>query len=384
MGRFSCGDRPISFRRTAVERISVDQLLYKPDWTETKERFKAWWAHEYFGRCALAVTAPLDSPPQLPEPPPPQTIEQQWFDLDWISARRRYDLSRTFYGGEAIPVWNGGYPGHTAVPAFLGCPTRLDWATGWWDPILTGDGIDYRTLRVDPSGELFQFTLSLLRRGVDESRGKCMVTIGAFGGCGDTLAALRGTNRLLFDCIERPDEMRAAEEFLMDIWTDVYQTFYEVISEADEGSTCWFPLWSPGKFYAAQNDFSYSISPKMFRDIFLPVIDRQTRFLDHTVYHVDGVAAFAHVNALCELPRLQAIQILPGAGKPSPLHYLDVLKKVQAAGKNLHISIPPEEIRPALEILSARGLFIQTWASTEEHARHLLKCAERWSVDTRV
>ena len=56
-------------------------LLYKPDWENTKERYKMWWAHEYFGRCALAVTAPRNNP--LPMPPPPaKTIEQKWYDLD--------------------------------------------------------------------------------------------------------------------------------------------------------------------------------------------------------------------------------------------------------------------------------------------------------------
>jgi hypothetical protein len=123
------------------------------------------------------------------------------------------------------------------------------------------------------------------------------------------------------------------------------------------------------------------ISPKMFRDIFLPVIERQTRFLDHNVYHVDGIGAFAHVPALCELPRIQAIQILPGAGKPSPLHYLDTLKYVQRAGKNLHITIPSREVEPALKELSARGLFIETWCDSEAEARTLLENAKKWSHD---
>ena len=90
-------------------------------------------------------------------------------------------------------------------------------------------------------------------------------------------------------------------------------------------------------------------------------------------------AWWAHVDALCEVPNLQGLQILRGAGKPSPLHYMDVLKKVQAAGKNLHISIPPEELRPALENLSSRGLFLEMWALTKTEAGELLKQAEEWS-----
>jgi len=119
----------------------------------------------------------------------------------------------------------------------------------------------------------------------------------------------------------------------------------------------------------------------MFRDIFLPEMRRQTEFFDYSLYHVDGVDAFRHVDALCELPRLQAIQILPGAGKPSPLHYMDTLKKVQKAGKNLYIDIAPDEVEKALAVLSARGLFIQTETETEDDARDVLKKAEQWSVD---
>lgn len=277
-------------------------------------------------------------------------------------------------------MWSVGYPGHTAIPAFLGCPTRLDFHTGWWDPIVTGESLEpVLELRIDLTGEWWQFTLRALERAVQESVGRCLPSIGAFGGCGDTLAALRGTNRLLYDVLDRPNEVAACERYLMQMWCEVYDIFYGLVHEASAGSACWFGVWSPGKTYAAQNDFSYMISPKTFRNLFLPVIEEQTRFLDHTVYHVDGVAAFAHVPALCELPRLQALQILPGAGKPSPLHYLDTLRYVQRVGKGLHLTLGPEEVETALGELSPRGLFIATHCATEAEARDLLDKAPRWS-----
>ena len=357
-------------------------LAFKDDWEETKERMLLWWDHEYFGRCGLAVTAPRENPPDIPPPPDPVSPEQRWYDLDWNSINMAYTLGRTFYGGEALPVWNAGYSGVSSIPVCLGSSISLDMETGWVDPQLTEtEGIDCTHLRLDEDHEAFRFTIAMLQRAVRESHGKSIPSIGAFGGGGDTLASLRGTEQLLFDCIERPDEVRAAEEYLMDLWFDFYDRYFDIVHRATEGSICWFQLWSPGKFYAAHNDFSYNIGPEMFRDIFLPTIQRQTEFLDHTVYHVDGINAFRHVDALCELPRLQALQILPGAGQPSPLFYMDTLRKVQAAGKNLHITIGAEEVENALNALSARGLFIQTSTKTEQEARNLLEMAEQWSVD---
>jgi len=354
-------------------------LLYKEDWDEAKERLRAWWAGESFGRCAMSVKAPRKKPLPASEPPRPATPEERWFDLDYMNALSNYTHSRTFYGGEAFPLWDESFPGHTSLGTFLGCPIALDFETGWLSPILTGESIDYRSLKLDESNRYWQFMLSWLARAAIEAPGRAIPAIGAFGASGDTLAWVRGTERLLYDVIERPEEVAAADMYLMDLWIQAYERFYPIVKDAAEGSTCWFSIWAPGKYYAAQNDFSYNIGPKMFRDLFLPAVEKQVNYLDYSIYHVDGVNSFVHVDALCELTKLKAIQIGPGAGKPSALAYMDVLKKVQAAGKNLYIDLPPREVKDALDVLSARGLFIQTTCDTEDGARRLLKDAERRS-----
>ncbi|HPP13501.1 MAG TPA: hypothetical protein PKW42_12300, partial [bacterium] len=228
----------------------------------------------------------------------------------------------------------------------------------------------------------WQFTLKLLTRSVSDCQGKAFPSIGAFGGSGDCLAALRGTEPLLYDLCDCPERVKEAEKILMDIWIKVYSVFYELVAPvSDGGSTCWFPLWAPGKFYASQCDFSCMISPSLFEEIFLPAIEQQLNFLDYAIYHVDGTGAFRHVPALCALPGLQAIQILPGTGQGSPLKYLDVLKYVQAHGKNLHLTLAAEEVKVALEHLSGRGLFLATSCRSEEEAKRLLKECEKWSQD---
>lgn len=93
---------------------------YQPDWEEAKQRYRAWWAHDAMDRCAIWVTAPKDGIP--PEEPPsrPSDSVTRWTDLDYIAKSNDYSFRHTFFGGEAFPIWNGGYPGHTAIPAFLG------------------------------------------------------------------------------------------------------------------------------------------------------------------------------------------------------------------------------------------------------------------------
>jgi hypothetical protein len=360
-------------------------LIYKEDWDETKERYNAWWAGENFGRCGMWVTAPRDEVPDEPVPPRPETPEERWTDLDYISALNEHTHRRTFYGGEAFPVWQAGYPGHKSLAAFLGCRITLDFDTGWIDPIWTGDDMDCQSLALDDHNPYFQYTIAEQVRSVEEAKGKSIPVIsGAFGGCGDTLAWIRGSERLLYDVMDRPDQVREADQYLMDLWIQVYDRFHNLTREVTGGSTTWFPLWSSGKMYSTQNDFAYMISPKQFQHIFLPTIEKQLQYLDHSIHHLDGEGNFAHLDALCELPDLNAIQVLPGAGKPSPLHYMPILKRVQASRKNLHIMIPSGEVEMALSELSARGLFIHTSCESEQEARSLLSNAEKWSHDRLV
>ena len=69
------------------------------------------------------------------------------------------------------------------------------------------------------------------------------------------------------------------------------------------------------------------------------------------------------------------------AGQPGPLHFMNTCKTVQRMGKNLQISISPDELPEALENLSSRGLHIATGARSEDHAREIIEQACQLSVD---
>ena len=356
-------------------------LVYKPDWGETKQRYLAWWQGEYFGRCAISVTGRKEGTEGLAPPTAPEDPIARWTDLSYLVELNEWQHATTFWGGEAFPIWSGGYPGHTAIPAFLGCPTTLDHVTGWWEPVLREEDWDVTGLRLQTEGRWWRFTLALLETAAEASQGRSIPSIGAFGGCGDTLAALRGTEPLLFDCIETPAKVKAAELWLMEMWCEVYEVFADLLHQSKRGAASWFPLWAPERCYPSHCDFAYNISPAMFREMFLPAIERQTRFLKYVVHHLDGIGNFVHLPALLEVPGIQAIEVLPGANKPSPLHFLDLLREVQAAGKNLALGLPPEEVEDALSLLSAKGLFITTHCETEQEARDLLALVERYSKE---
>jgi hypothetical protein len=361
------------------------ELSYKSDWEQAKTRLCGWWQGEVVDRCVLAVWAPRDGSRHVPAPPLPERLEDRWLSLDYLKARNEYEMSTTFYGGEAFPLWNAGYPGWDSMPAYLGAPVTLMEETGWVDPIISAgrlEDYDFHDFKIQKDHRWWKLLHQIHQFNVEQSTGRAIPSLQDLGACGDTLAAIRGNEQLLMDMIDCPDYVRQFDFFLMQQWNEqVFEPSYQVTHLGAEGSASWASLWAPGRHYPLQNDFSYMISPRMFRRVFLPTIQMQTEYLEYSIYHVDGVAAYAHVDALCELPRLNALQIIPGAGKPSALHWMDMLKKIQARGKSLQIFIPAEEVELALSELSARGLWLGVQAESEEHAHRLLRMAEKLTHD---
>jgi len=358
-------------------------LLYKPDWEKTMENYKAWWAGEDFGRCAIRVTARKAGTEHMQPPKKPDKIEDRWLDHEYLHAKNEYEMQTTFYGGEAFPIWSAGHPGWAGCKAMIGVPVELRETTGWAKPIIAeGDlrDYDYRKFVPDFSSDLWKRIEAMHRFAVEESKGKCIPYVSAIGHTGDTLEALRSGYQLLLDLVDDPEYVHEFEMHLIEnVWQPIYNRLYDIVKDGSfGGSSTWMGIWGPGKTFNPSNDFTYMISTDMYREIYLDALKRHMEMLEYSIYHVDGIEAFRHVDMLIEeLPTLQGLQILPGDGKPSPLHFMDVLKKVQAGGKNLHISIPPHEVKDALENLSSKGLYISTWAHTEEEAKELIRYAEK-------
>lgn len=290
-------------------------------------------------------------------------------------------LASQFFGAEAFPCWSPGYAGCLGIPSFYGSPLVLDFTSGWSQPILTGDKLDISSLKLDRNGKWWTFAERLLRRARQEAAGKSLPGMGAIYGVGDTLAAVRGAERFLMDMADDPVGVREAELALLDDWFAVFEHQTSIISNGDNWYATWFHLWAPGKFYPLQCDVSYGISRDTFRGCFVPAIRRQADYLDYAVYHLDGVGAFHLLDEILAIDEIEAIQILPGEGHPSPLHYLDLLQKVQRAGRRLHITIRPQEVPQALSLLSSRGLCLEVWADSEAQARQVIDQAARLSVD---
>jgi hypothetical protein len=213
------------------------------------------------------------------------------------------------------------------------------------------------------------------------SRGKFIIGQTDWHPGGDAIASFRDPQNLAIDMIEHLDEVKALLRRLEPDYFKLYNLFYDKLCAAGQPCTSWVPLVCDGRFYIPSNDFSCMISKRQFDEVFLPGIINECRFLDRSIYHLDGPNALRHLDSLLHIPELHAIQWVFGAGREGFWRWIDVYKRCQAAGKGIQINCTFDELDLIMETLDPHGVYLaMDGVPSREAALHMLKRLERWAV----
>ena len=352
------------------------------DFERTKERFKALWNRELIDRCCVSISwtdhSRLSDIHRFPENP--QAQEGYWTDPEWILRRYLDIFNNTCYGGDAFPLaWvNLGPSGHAGF--LKGIRHKYMPDTIWFEPGMTGPELEPERLCFDRNSFLYKKTLELARYLSDEARHRFMVSMPDLAGNLDALAHVRGSDNLLMDFLcEEPEVICQCTDTLQRIWEEALKECFAIVRENNDGGSCigWLNTWAPGFHGQMQCDISVMFSNDIYNTFVRPELERQCRILDFPLYHLDGSEQVRHLDTLLDIPQLKMIQWTNVVGQPSPLEFMDALKRIQAAGKCLLLQIRPNEVETAMRELSSRGLYLQVSASKREDVDAVVRTVER-------
>ena len=362
--------------------------MIKPDWDLSKKRFEAWWHGECADRVLLQVHAPKKdvsgaSPPPgaPPAPEPPATLEEQRLNADHRIAAFEHQMARTYYGGDAFPYLDT-HIGPGTMSLYLGATPTFMPDTVWYgkciDDITTAPVPEF-----DETNRFWQATLDLVRKGVERLKGRAMVSFPDLIEGLDTISSLVGNDELLFYLIDAPEHVHRFQNDLVDRYFDYYDRLYEIIKDP-EGGSCFsaFATWGPGKTAKVQCDFSAMIGPRMYEEFVVPYLARQCARLDYSVFHLDGPCCLQHLDLLCSIKELNAIQWTPGAGQPCACdeRYIPLYSKIRAAGKSCMIrGGNPDQARKLVEELGPEGLDICIGVGSQDEADQVVRQAFSWN-----
>lgn len=284
-------------------------------------------------------------------------------------------MSRTFFGGVAFPVFDADVGGPGSLALFLGAEGHLAPDTVWYSPCID-DPDRHPALHFDRECEWWRYHMAAIDIALEHAQGRYLVGFPDLIENVDTLAQLRDPELLLIDMIERPEWVERMVEEVNQAYFQCFDAIRERVADAS-GGNAWtaFALWGPGRTAKVQCDFSCMISPAMFQRFVLPALDRQCRWLDYAMYHLDGTQALSQLDNLLSIDALSAIEWTPQAGLPgggSP-RWFDLYRRIRAAGKSVQaVGVAYDEVEPLLDAVGSEGMFVMTSAPNETAARRLL------------
>jgi len=355
-------------------------LLYREDMDEVRERLTAWWNGGHIGRPVLLLRArrerPLEGIEALPEPPGWVT-QYSTRDFDFrlhLSLRASTEIH---FLGEAVPEVSPDLAPN-CLALYLGCKGIELPGTVWCEPFFENPS-DCR-FEYDPDNFYWNFSLRLAREQLRLGRGKFLVSFPDLIEGLDTLAAMRGTERLLFDLVERPDMVRWCLRRITDLYFRYYDILYDMIRDEVGGSIFW--AWAPGRMAKFQCDCSAMISPEMFGEFMAPILTEMCERVSYSMYHWDGPGALRHHDHLLSIPQLKMIQWTPGAGVEPPEHprWWPYYHKTIEAGKKVYVhncaSIESLEALKREFGPRLNQFMIGMWAPSLKEADGILRAAE--------
>lgn len=358
--------------------------MWKEHWEETRQRFADWWDHEGL-LLGMWGAPPLQGIAHEATRAPPEaaSVRDRYCDAASRAWRNHHSLARKAFPADVLPISNTDIgPGSLAL--FLGSEPGFSEETVWFNPSIQhcSKPEDLPPFDFDESNAWWQLTRATLEACAEQGRDKYLVGCPDLVENVDILASLREPQTLLMDMVERPDWVEEKVAEINQVWFEAYRRIYDIIQLPDGSSTFGaFRLWGNGKTAKVQCDACAMFSPDMFQRFVVPSLAEQCRWLDHSMYHLDGTQAVRHLDALLEIEALDAVEWTPqagieGGGDP---RWYDLYRKILAAGKSVQaVGVRPDEVEPLLDAIGGRGVYVITSFDTPGEAEAVMNKVDQY------
>lgn len=308
-------------------------------WETLQATYRDWWAGAL--RRPIVPVVTLKEGQARNRPPAPLLTQETCADFSFspqqLIDRMDYELSLCRYPRDSFPYFNMWVFGPGVAAALLGA--RLDNRTGsvWFFPERKVP-IQELTFSYDPDNRWLRRIKAIYREAVARWQGEVIIGMVDLGGVLDILATFLGSQELLLHLYDNPWHVKRLAGEITELWLRFYDEINDILRPCARGYSDWLGVYSEHPSYVLQSDFSYMISPEMFREFALGELDSTSQRLHRAFFHLDGVGMLRHLDDLLGLPGIHGIQWVQGDGKPGQDQWPEVYRKITAAGKRVHMN----------------------------------------------
>lgn len=303
---------------------------------ELRKTYQAWWNGELDRPIVPIVTT--GHPSDINISGPTLCFANAWDEsIDPRTFVDAYDTATDScrWHGEGFPIFRTSAFGPGVLAAFLGCTPISAPQTVWFRAPRKDIPIQDLHFEFNDQNPFFRRVINLYEAAMEKWHGRVVISMVDMGGVLDVLQTFRGTENLLMDLYDDPDEVQRCIGEIQEMWFLYFNKINAVMEGEAQGYTHWFNMYHEKPGYILQSDFSYMIGPDMFQTFTAPELASSADRMYNAVYHMDGMGQIPHLEELLSIDGIKGIQWVPGAGEPEKRNWDELLTRILESGKKL-------------------------------------------------
>lgn len=352
------------------------ELEGKPDFNMAMKRIYAWFDGEIIDRAPVRFSSHNSFVHNIYTDRTWENSKEKWFDVEFQIGSYIESIKGKNFLGETFPIY---WPnlGPNVFAAFYGCDLEFAEVTSWAVPCIN-DWHDINNLQLDLNNKYFKKIEELTRYALDNCEDRFIVGYTDLHPGVDCVAAWRDTQNLCYDLYDNYEEVKSAADKAINDFQFIYDHFDALLKSKNQLSVTWMEIPSFGKMHIPSCDFSSMISSNQFIDLCLPIIQKEVKQMTHNIFHLDGKDCARHLDIILEVPEIQAIQWVQGAGDKPIMQWVPLIKKIQAAGKSVVVDLEVDELESFISSVDPKGIMLCLPVNDEKDQRQILRRIEKW------
>jgi hypothetical protein len=199
-------------------------------------------------------------------------------------------------------------------------------------------------------------------------------------GTSDMVAALRGSQQMIFDLYDRPEEYQRLAGICTDLFIELVRDQLALTRPFHGGYEVeQFTLWAPDGIVRMQEDASALFSPDLYVKYLREEDRRVASSFPYNMIHLHS-SSLLLLDRIVEVEALKCIQINKDQGGWGVPKMLPLFKMVQRKGKRLLIrgKLDREDLAHLRRELSPDGLYLQIVIDSPSEAKQFQEFFQPW------
>ena len=226
-------------------------------------------------------------------------------------------------------------------------------------------------IKFDPNNHMYKEMIKFHKIAAEIFDEKIIINTLDYHSNWDAICSLRDPMYASMDIIMYPDIVKQALEQVAQAYHIYFKNMYDAGNMANTGTSCWVPVFCEKKYTTINCDFICLLGPEQGKEFALDYVRKECESVDHAIYHLDGYDAVKHLPEILSIPKIRAINWVPGSGAESDTttYWMSLYEQILSTGTGVQIFTSAKDALEIHKALKSPNMIYSLWGADADEMK---------------